>query len=115
MSGNSVRVFTSNWKLHTLEISTTGKLVTAFFLLMRIVWSNVCELFHFHQTKIIACDSLASSSSFKAGVSVSLHKPLQPTEPTSLIPIYTKGSVSKHLQVPYKLHFEALYIAKLIR
>lgn len=33
----------------------------------------------------------------------------------SLIPIHTKGSVSKHLQVPYKLHFEALYIAKLIR
>lgn len=33
----------------------------------------------------------------------------------SLIPIYTKGSASKHLQVPYKLHFEALYIAKLMR
>lgn len=83
--------------------------------LTRIVWSNECELFHFYHRKIIACDSLPSSSSFKPSVSVSLHKPQQPTEPTSLILIYTKGSVRKHLQVPYKLHFEALYIAKLIR
>lgn len=82
---------------------------------MRIVWSNESELFHFHQRKVIACDSLASNSSFKPSESVSLHKPQQPREPMSLIPIYTKGSVSEHLQVPYKLHFETLYIAKLIR
>lgn len=115
LSGNSVWVFTSNWKLHMLEISTTDNLVTAFAPLTRTVCSSECVLFRFHQRKIITCDSSASSNSFKPSVCVSLHKPKQPTEPMSLIPIYTKGSVSKHLRVLYKLHFEALYIAKLIR
>lgn len=83
LSGNSVWVFTSKWKVHTSEISTGDKLITALAPLMRIVWSNECELFHFHQRKIIVYDSLASSSSFKSSMSVSLHKPQQPTEPKS--------------------------------
>lgn len=33
-------------------------------------------------------------------------------ESTRLIPIYTKVSKSKHLQLGYKFHFEPLYIAK---
>lgn len=36
-------------------------------------------------------------------------------EPTGLIPIYTKVSVSKHLWLGYKLHSEPLCVARVCK